>query len=232
MKPTVLMAVWGRRKLVEINLRLLLSEDCNVVCITSLQDDFDFLRGLKFKNLQVVTAPNHPLGRKWQIGVDFCQNFDADPLIILGSDDFLSRGFIQKACELSQKFDFIYFDKWFIHEVKTKKSYSLDYQMVKYLKPPLGGGRIYSKTHLEKCNYQLFDRSMDSRLDDFGWYERPGNCKELMNPQGMHILSVKGEWEMKNPIDKFLNHDKISWNREYQIAALMRFDIEQTFNNV
>lgn len=222
MNPIILMAMYGRKPVVEVNLRI--TEGCFLV-VTSLQDDMDFLRRLNLPNVQILPAPNHPLGYKWQCGVEGARKLGADPLIILGSDDFLSHGFVKKACEWSKKFDFIYFDKFYIHDLIEKESFFIDYQMVKWNKPPIGSGRIYSKQFLDKHDWKLFDVNLGWKLDDFAWSNRRSDILELMNPPDMHILAAKGRWEQKNPIEKFLGHDKLSWKYESDLNKVFGFDI-------
>lgn len=221
--------MYGRRQLMEINLRLLSKEECSIVVVASIQDDFDFLRGLRMKNLQIVPAPNHPLGHKWQIGVEACRIKDYDPIIILGSDDFLSHGFVTRAFEIMRFYDFVYFDKWFIYDKNKKENYSLDYQMVKFNKPPLGGGRIFSRRYLNRINFKLFDTQQESRLDDFAWNNRLGDCKELINPKDMHILSVKGDWDTMNSLDAILSSEKIAWKKENDLDTYFGFNVKETF---
>lgn len=219
MNPIVVMAVYGRRPLVEINLRLLTEQKCQLVVMASLQDDFDFLRQLKLKNLQIIPAPNSPLGRKWQMGVDQSRILDADPLIILGSDDFLNQNFIERACELSPIHDFICFNEWHIYAPKDKKSYSLKYKTMF----PLGGGRVYSREFLDRRQWRLFDAEKERLLDDFAWQTTEYKDSILFNPAGMHILAVKGQWEQLNPLDKILSADSISWKEVKTLDHLFNF---------
>ena len=210
MNPIIVMAMWGRRELVRKNLEML---DAQVIVASSLQEDFDFLRSLKVNNLQILPTSNRPLGAKWQHAVDAARLLGADPLIILGSDDFLSAGFVAKACHLTKDFDFIYFDKWYIFDTQSRKSYALDYQMARFGKPPLGSGRIYSKKFLDAHSGRLFDNGIDSRLDDYAWDQvNHANDQLLMNPDGMAVLAVKGPHEQLNPLSRILASDAIKWS--------------------
>jgi hypothetical protein len=223
MNPVVVMAMYGRRKLVETNLRLLSEQNCTVVVAASIYDDFNFLRELRIPNLQIIPTSNKPLGRKWQEGVDSCRILDANPLIILGSDDFLSQNFVKKACELAKEFDFVFFDKWFILDQQSGKQYSLRYNMMKHGKPPLGSGRIFSKAFLERHHWQLFDTSLNIKLDDFIYDNILSDDKILLNPDGMNILAVKGNHETMNPLNKILSNQTIDWTPEKTIAGAFNF---------
>lgn len=218
MNPTVLMAVYGRRELVEINLRLLHAQKCEIVVVASLPADFDYLRRLSIPHLQIVPAPNRPLGNKWQIGVDQCRILNANPLIILGSDDFLSSDFISQACELSKVNDFTCFNRWSIYDTKSKLAYSLQYnaKMIHAGFFPLGSGRIFSNRLLDRNYWQLFDSSRDRLLDDFAYYSLKEQDKIQFNPPGLSLLAVKGRWEQLNPLDKILTAETISWKKVTQ----------------
>lgn len=234
MNPTVIMAIWGRQSIVEVNLRLLAMQNCQIVVVCSINEDSNFVRGLKLPNIHIVTTSNNPLGKKWQFGVDHARTLGANPVIILGSDDFLSANFIEKACELSKYHDFVFFDNWFIHAQKEQKNYFLKYNMIKYGKPPLGSGRVYSERFLERHNWALFDTGKDWHLDDFAYFTMKSEDKILLNPTGMNILAVKGSWDTMNSLDKILSSDSIDWSHEKQIDQYFNFpkSVKETFQNL
>lgn len=221
MNPVVVMAMYGRRSLVEINLSLI---PCQVVVAASIHEDFDMLRSLKNPNVQIVPTSNYPLGKKWQDAVDCARILQADPLIILGSDDFLSKCFIARACEMAVDHDFCFFDHWFIHDQVSKKQYSMRYNMMKYGKPPLGSGRIFSKAFLDRRSGQIFDTSLSVKLDDFAYENVISSDKILLNPEGMHVLAVKGRHESLNPLDRILSTESIDWTEEKNIDQYFNFE--------
>lgn len=223
--PVVIMAMLGRREFVKVNLQHI---EASVVVAASLQEDFDFLRALRAPHLQIVPVSNNPLGAKWQAAVNAARILGADPLITLGSDDFLSAGFIKKAVELSQYNDFIFFDKWHIFDCEGRKYYSLDYQMDKFSKPPLGSGRVFSSRFLESHSWQLFDPSMSKRLDDFAWNNHRDGDRLLKNPEGMSILAIKGRHETMNPLNTILSSESIRWQAAKEIPNF-GFNPKETF---
>lgn len=226
MNPIVLIAMYGRRPLVKINLELLYKQKCKIVVITSSDPDYHFVRDLDFDNVRICTAPNQPLGKKWQIGVDFCKAAGADPLIILGSDDFLSSDFISKACEIKE--DFTFFTEWYIHDLINKKDYHLRYRNLF----PLGSGRVFSKLFLDRNDWKIFDDTRSRLLDDYAWDNVKESDKILINPKGMKLLAVKGRWETINELEKILEAETIQWEPETKINSHFGFDIEQTFRGI
>ncbi len=226
MNPIVLIAMYGRKPLIQINLELLHKQNCKVVVITSSDSDYHFVRDLDFDNVRICTAPNQPLGKKWQIGVDFCRAANADPLIILGSDDFLSSAFISKACELKE--DFTFFTEWFIHDLISKKDYKLRYKKVF----PLGSGRVFSKSFLDRNNWKIFDDTRSRLLDDFAFDNIKFADKIKINPEGMRLLAVKGRWETMNELDKILLAPSIHWDPETKISDQIGYDVHKIFQGI
>ena len=220
MNPVILMAMYGRKQLVQTNLELLRKQKCKVVVITSTDPDYLFIRDLDMPNVEICVAPNHPLGRKWQIGLDYCKNLNADPVVVVGSDDFLSDRFVEKALSFKE-LDFIFFTQWHIHDSVGKKDYFLKYKNVF----PLGSGRVFFKRFLDKNGWILFDKERDRLLDDYAYEVVKYEDKILMNPDGMKLLSVKGSWETMNPMEKILQaSDKIDWWPELNIDHHFGFE--------
>jgi hypothetical protein len=238
MNPTVLMAVFGRRELVEINLRLLSAQSCQIVVVASLPSDFDYLRALAIPHLQIVPAPNRPLGNKWQVGADQCRILKADPLIILGSDDYLSGDFIRHAVELSKVNDLTCFNRWSVYDTKTRLAYALQYndKMVHGGFFPLGSGRIFSARFLNRNYWQLFDSSRDRQLDDFAYYALRVSDVIQFNPVGLALLAVKGGWEQFNPLEKLLTAPNISWKKitvgELDLALDLGAPVAELFKSI
>ena len=220
MNPVILIAMYGRKQLVQTNLELLRKQNCKVVVITSTDPDYLFIRDLDMPNVEICVAPNHPLGKKWQIGVDYCKNLKADPLITLGSDDFLSSGFVDKAITFKE-LDFIFFTQWHIHDSINKKDYFLKYKNLF----PLGSGRVFYKKFLERNNWILFDSERERLLDDYAFDSIKYDDRILINPPEMKLLSIKGRWETMNPMEKILEaSEKIDWWPEMSIDHHFGFE--------
>jgi hypothetical protein len=201
------MAMHGRQELVRKNL-LMQPKECNLIVVASDDNDVKFLERLALDNLHIVIHPNEPLGAKWQAGVDAAKKFDCEPLIILGSDDFLSDSFTDGACELMRAgVDFAYFTKWKIFDEVTQKTYALQYK----IHFPLGSGRCFSRRFLERHDWRLFDTSINVKLDDYAFDNLKVDDAVIVNPNGMHLMSVKGKHTTMNPLDKILQSPNIEW---------------------
>lgn len=228
MKPVILMAMWKRHAVVRRNVELLSlqTEPFLLVLVYSDQEDAAFCYDLarKYIFIAAIAADNFPLGRKWQVGADYCRTIGADPLIPLGSDDFLNVDFVKNACDLSKEKDFIGLIQWYCFDTSVKTIYRL-----MYVTPfPLGGGRIYSGRLLKKLNYKIFDEEKNHHLDDFAWEKREKHWQLIdeTSVYGLAILSAKGNWDQMNPLDKILSSPNISWGKVNNIDDLMGFPVK------
>jgi len=211
----------GRHEMVRRNIELLSKEKCQIVIVLSDPEDTAFLSSLGRSDLYYTIAKNEPLGHKFQQGVNCCRMLKADPLIITGSDDILSDGFIEKATEhCAHGIDFLCLNHWFIHHPTTGKDYKLRYRMTF----PLGGGRAFSKAYLDRHDWKLFDTSMNRRTDDFAWEDARYQDNIMFNPPDMNILSIKGNWSTLNNLDAILKADSITWDYEKEIDKHFNFD--------
>lgn len=159
----------------------------------------------------VYLAPNTPLGNKWQYAVSYAREFNPSCLIICGSDDFLSSDYVENAMKIIDKgFDFIGVNGWWMTDgkdhYKAKYKHRQDF--------PAGSGRVFTKKCLDKINWQIFDTKRDRLLDDKALYQlKRAIIKTYISQDaekdGLRILAVKGDWDVLNPLEKFLTSSTI-----------------------
>lgn len=208
MNPVVLIASHERIEITEINIRTLLLQSVvpRIVLVLSKPQEAAYFRSAFKSDITIVLKANQPLGAKWQAGVEAARNINADPLIITGSDDILSVGFIKLACVgMKEHYDFLGLREWYVKRPIEDKVYHFRYGNFM----PLGGGRVYSLPLLCKLNYNLFDTIKEKHLDDLGWIgtqERGTFISDDCAGSGLAILSIKGDWPTMNPFDKMLGH--------------------------
>ena len=210
MNPVVVIATHNRILITSRTIDALNKQSVKpkIVLVVSEKKEYDYFTN-RHKDIYVVFCANNPLGNKWQTGVYYASiNLDADPLIILGSDDLLGEGYVKNICNLmkSHKADFVGINRWWLTDEKTKEVYLMEYENKSF---PLGGGRAYSKNILSKLNYVVFDITKNKLLDDYGWKESINTglkCAMVQkcNEFGLNIISIKGEWEMLNTADAIL----------------------------
>lgn len=194
MKPIVIISTHNRRFITDINIQLLQPQAQVVLVVSNEFEEYYYKH--RYPDIVVLFANNSPLGAKWQYAVSHARNLDHTHFIINGSDDLLSKDFIEKA--ISANVDMYGLKSWFITD--GDQLFLFDYMP----KQPLGGGRCYSRDFLERIQYQLFDNSKEKLLDDKGFEMSNGFNVRLVNEPD--ILAVKGPWETMNPLQITLKH--------------------------
>lgn len=214
MTPIVVIATHNRLEITSFNIESLLKQSVVpgiVLVVSNLQEKVYYQR--KFP-IQLVTFPNVPLGGKWQAGVKAAFEMGADPLIILGSDDILSDGYIAYACDLvSRGYDMVGAKYWYIHY--KRKAFYCEY----LAKQSLGGGRIYSQRALKKINAEVFNPKINRHLDDYIMKRTQGTGIIPYTDPSLVLHAVKGDWPVLNPF--IPTHPNIKIISEHDSAAIL-----------
>lgn len=204
--PVVLIATHQRIEITTININLLKQQSPKIIIVCSLSKEFEHYKTL---GVNVILEANRPLGKKWQAGVNLANKMNANPLIILGSDDLLSTDYISTVLtKIKQGIDFIGSNAWYSLDKKINRLYSSRY-INRNESFPIGSGRTYSKAILDKIRWKLFDTSAERRLDDLGY--------NLINSQGAKIhlikeplvLAIKSGVNEMNNIEAYLRSPNI-----------------------
>lgn len=200
MNPIVLICTHERIGITNFNIESLLAQSVKpkIVLVVSTNFEAGYYRS-KYPEVYVYIVANNPLGMKWHAGVQFCRELKSDPLIILGSDDILGHGFIEQACSLKKDFIGLYF--WYIHH--HGKAHLCEY----LARQPLGGGRCYSFSLLEKLNWNLFNTGLSHHLDDHPLRRIQALGVKCFTDHTLMIHAIKGNWPVINPVN--LNHRNI-----------------------
>lgn len=177
-----------------------------IVVICSTQEELEYYKAL---GVSVALEPNKPLGRKWQCGVHIAKNLNANPMIILGSDDLISNDFFKKTFnKLNEGYEFIGCTEWITWDVKNNKYYHCKYQNANK-DYPIGSGKVYSKSLLKKINYKVFDPKADRKLDDQGHRMIVANNANVYLFREPLVLAVKGGWNEMNKVEAYLRTPNI-----------------------
>ncbi len=195
------------------------SYDLNIglVLACSTKNDLSFAKELQtqFSHIGISFCKNHPLGNKWQIAVNCARNFNTKTLMITGSDDLISADYIyhnhlQVCNHDSSIYAMAGTNQWYMLDYNKNKHFSkMSLWKTKYKKHilmPLGAGRIYNTTFLDSVNWQIFDRNLESALDNKG-FELISSCNKktfYSTSEKGFILSIKGNWKAINPLNSIL----------------------------
>lgn len=180
------------------------------------------ISGYSCKSVVLRNFPDTPLGAKWQEAVNQALKLNANPLIILGSDDFLSKTYIKTVLEyLAKGFDMVGCTSWYTYDVKSKKLYRMRYKNINQ-DFPVGSGKAYSGNLIQSMNYKIFDRTKDRRLDDYG-HKNALMCNARIHLiREPEILAVKSGFGEMNPTFKYLQSPNIE--------SILVKDQEEVFN--
>lgn len=178
-----------------------LPEDWHAVVVVSDQADIDAI--LPRERSHFFTHPNDPLGSKWQRAVDEARRLSPDLLIITGSDDVL-LGHTDTLASTMHGHDLLIFTAWTIFD--GTKHWRAKYNALRSPhKPPIGGGRVYSRALLERMRWQLFDTGKRIHMDDYGWQNAMRCGAKVLKADthdGIEIISLKGPWEQLNSFQR------------------------------
>jgi hypothetical protein len=207
--PVVLICTHDRPEITSTNIEGLLKQAFKpkVVLVATSPIEAQFYRQ-KFPDIFVVTHGNSPLGAKWQYGVNQARLLMPNPLIITGSDDLLSPDYIKNAILLMQQgYHFAGLSWFYMYEVKEKRLSTMRYKKPDW---PIGGGRFYSFTLLEKLGWQLFDGMGKKNLDNKGFINvKNSGAKYVVfwepKESPFYVLAVKGVWKVMNEAQRFYN---------------------------
>lgn len=194
--PYVLIATHQRIEITERNIKSLLSQQTGIILVVSDSNEVEYFKS-KFPMVVIVRYGNYPLGRKWQEGVSAAMKLKADPLIINGSDDILSKNFFDVSDGLIEKgYHFIGLKSWYVQWQGRVYHFRYDDFC-------LGSGRVYTRELLTKINYNVFDGVKHKHLDDCGWYRVQASQMKMALLEDPLVISVKGDWPVMNTMDKF-----------------------------
>lgn len=203
MNHYVLIATHNRLSITRKNIECLLKCNVGVILVVSDSGEFALFKQL-FPDISIVHHANFPLGLKWQAGVEVARELKADPLIVNGSDDILCPEYFTKVTELLKEGNhFVGLKSWYVYHMN--KMYRFNY----LANLPLGGGRAYSKKMLEVINYSVFDISRDRHLDDLSYGNVLNSKLKFAVLNDPLIMSVKGDWVMMNPTQKFFSSQTV-----------------------
>tara|TARA_B100000963_G_scaffold72354_1_gene60467 strand:+ start:5079 stop:6422 length:1344 start_codon:yes stop_codon:yes gene_type:complete len=201
----ICIAIWNRHEILKKIINLINSYNLpfsvGFILIYSKQSDYNLFP--QNTNVHFIYSPNKPLGSKWQTGVYSSHLFEPKTLMILGSDDMVSKLYMQEAYNsiVNDNFDFCYNKSWLTY---NSNNCFLYHQSYKNNSKILGAGRVFSSKLLKKLNYKIYDPVINKGLDNtfrlINMHYRFKNY-EIENPG---VLLYKGKWECISNLETLL----------------------------
>lgn len=180
-----------------VNLLKLQTMKCIVVCILDIDDQYDDIVG---DNIYVVRRKEiKPLGMKRQIGLNYCRFFYPKKVMIHGSDDLLSLGWIEYISKEMEDYDQIGARNWLMYDETNKQMYKMEYENMGRM---LGAGMMIDHKILNKINWCYFPYAAGATLDGSSTskLQRNGGRSKVItcNLDTNFVLSYKGSWFVIN----------------------------------
>ena len=187
------------------------------------------------RGLDYVEAENHPLDKKYDEGFKFCQQFNPDAVVLVGSDDFITKNYFEWAMNsINFGYDMVAFLDFYLADIVSKKVWYWGGYDGKRDGQSIGAGRVFSKNILDKMNWMPFylngeykhyhedDERSETRVK-----KNDGKVLTLnMASIGARYWAVKTGFEM-NPIDAFktnlveiMENTKILFNQDIGIPLM------------
>lgn len=157
-----------------------LNELYKIIVVGSNDDERKIVE--KYEICEYHEYENLPLSNKWNKGVLEARKYNPDAILIMGSDDIVSKDYLKYGKYLlSKNYDFIGCRSWLT--IIKDGSTVIDSAFVGYRNnrsgnEPIGAGRIISKTVLDALDWNLykFDTPINKGLD-FNSYKKVLNIK-------------------------------------------------------
>jgi len=141
--------------------------------------------------IEYVYCSNDNIGKKHNVGLEYCLKFDWDRLIQFNSDTLLTDALIEKY--LTVEVDLLGVDKCVF--LKDKESKEVQYQTI------IGAGRCLSRNIVEKC-FPLWPENVEYGLDG------KSNLKMIHAGATNKAYNLNGVYDMKSE-QNIWNYDSL-----------------------
>ena len=151
------------------------------------------------------SSKNQPLGRKWQAGISAARQRAPDAILILGSDTWLSKKWIELCAEQLEKgYDVVGKNRWYTCHAMPEEQVEIiqrGYVTLQAREHPVGGGRLISSRILECLNWDLYPATATSALDTRSFYrlkEHGASFMLLNDNEELKVMGIKSTWQTLN----------------------------------
>ena len=193
MKTLILTCTWQRDDLTRLFFQYYSKWDAQLLAVCSSVTHADMA---KQYGHQSILYSNRPLGKKWNVGLNYARQLDWDNLLILGSDDFMTynKDYLNSKADLTGIKDF------YLYDTRTKQAAHFTGYKGLRENESIGAGRLLSRDLIERSDYTLWnnernkglDYSMMNTLNKAGYKADVRTMKE----HGVKLLDVKSNSNM------------------------------------
>lgn len=160
-----------------------------IVVVYSLPDEKKTAK--KYDKVSAVFSPNLPVSKKWQKGVEHSRKFNPDGVMILGSDDIITPGYLDYVKkQISDNYDYISNKRWYSTYLTNNNFYVGEFRYLKERVDGLGSGRVYSKRVLDKLKWKLYNFNKNKSLDGTSYKLAEKHIKKKIIVNNLHQMNV------------------------------------------
>jgi len=204
-KPRVVavMPVSGREELFPITIKRLFQQEdvhMDVVAVCDTPDEFILARASGAAPMLAMN--DETLGAKWQMGVEYASQGVPDAIMIVGSGNWFTNGWVKTLYPYLDDYDMVGSEAMYAYQIREKDRILIHwggYHTNGRKGDMLGAGRLISRRILDKVNWQIYNTSLNSALDrSITRKLRLHGAKTLTLPQGDEMILKVGSWKWKN----------------------------------
>lgn len=174
------------------------------VMIYSTDEDGEFLDTTDV--IAKAKVKNNPLSFKWYMAIKCLEDLDFDYCVLLGSDDYIDKAYLDFVDREIKDCDMIGFTDAYYESGKDRYYWS-GYENHRKGEP-VGAGKVYSRKFLEKINFSLYPSLQNVGLDYTAWkIVKDNNAKVKifsLKEEGLKMVDVK-DGEGMNSMEKLVS---------------------------
>jgi hypothetical protein len=171
-------------------------------------------------------CPNNPLSYKYNYTSNYCKIYNPEAYLFMGSDDILTKYWIESCLKYIQNYDVIGKTYHYIYNLEDEKKYKNEYKddregiderlKGKYF---IGTGRMISGDFLRKIDYNVFDFNDIKYLDYKSQIKLLDKGARFYNIDKEHgdIICIKGKWECITDIKKYFESKNVIFSEIFEI---------------
>ena len=160
-----------------------------IIVVYSLPDELTVAK--RYNKVSAIYNQNLPVSRKWQKGVEHARKFSPDGIMILGSDDIITPGYLEYVKkQITNDYDYISNKRWYNTYLTNNNFVVGEFRYIKERVDGLGSGRVYSKRVLDKLNWKLYSFNKNKNLDGTSFQLVQKYIKKKIIINNLHQMNV------------------------------------------
>jgi len=225
MRVVAVIASYGRKNILDDAVKCIANQVSDVIIVGSSNAVEGTMLGCQYEkefaeshNLIYVDHKNSPLGQKWQAGLNRARELQPDAVLICGSDDLISDGWVLDYinCKyVSVKKTVLYGTReWYVYNALTDEMITCNYRTREDV---IGAGRIISKELLDLLDWQIFPTEGGIGCDLYSYNKMiKHDIYQMTARYDKILLCVKAAWHCLDSWQQLLSAQSlnISWVHE------------------